>query len=205
MEELFSRIQGVPPEHLALFFGGLGLVTATGFFPNNNDLTLAGAGIVASQTEASIWPFFLLIFCGIALGESLMFTIGSRLGGRALNHPFILRKLPPAKQNQLCDVLNESPTGLLIAARLSPVFRPFLILTLGGLGLRPRTFFPRYLPILFIYCLMITQAFYHGRGILLVYFEGRGTLIFIIALVLWMAFVSMIGRRILRALSKETG
>lgn len=202
MEELFSRIQGVPPEHLALFFGGLGLVTATGFFPNNNDLTLAGAGIVAAQTEASIWPFFFLIFCGIALGESMMFTIGSRLGGRALNHPFILKKLPPAKQSQLCDVLNASPTGLLIAARLSPVFRPFLILTLGGLGLRPGTFFPRYLPILFCYCLLITQAFYLGGPVIQEHFAGRGTLIFIIALVLWVSFVSMIGRRILKALSK---
>jgi membrane protein DedA with SNARE-associated domain len=203
MESIILYLQNLPPSEFYKSLGILLYSTCTGLVPTNNDLSVA-AGAFISQIKL-LSPTKTALFCFLiwSLGETTSFFVGHFLGYRILKTKLLQKKLDEKKQIMLKKMINENLVQLIFAIRISPVLRSYTIVSLGALGLTPKLFFSRHIPILFVHSMVVFHAFYYLGPVLKSFFSENATSIFLLITIAWLAIMIFVGRNFYQKMSNE--
>lgn len=198
MDSFLAFLSEMSPERMLLCIALAGYFTGLGVMLNNNDVTVAGTALLAASGKFSIVTGYLVAFLAVALGESTTFLVGSYFRERALSKPWVRKRISLENQLVIADALNRQPLSFLIAVRLSPALRAWMMFAVGALGMKRREFFSRHIPIFFVYSLALSQAFYHLGGTIREKMDGNSGYIFLGVLVAWIALVTFLSRGIMK-------
>ncbi len=140
VETLFNTLMGLsgPVPYLLVFF----LLLACGFgFPMPEDIILFAAGLMAYYKKADVGTMIVVCFCGVMIGDSLVFTVGNLYGRRIRKIGFVKRFLPPKRMKLVRKKLHEQGYKVIFAARFMPGLRTPIFFSAGTLHLPFRVFF----------------------------------------------------------------
>lgn len=200
MEKIIEYLLSIPEVDFVKSICILVITSCSGLIPNNNDISLAAAGLITQLKKMS--PFYISIMATISwmIGETIMFLIGKYFGRKIFNFKFIVRKMTIERQKRITQMMNENPFALIVMIRLTPVLRACSILTVGSLGLSHFNFFSKHLPLLGFYSLSIFYFFYAGGTWLKTIFADNSIWVMAIIVLLWISMMIILGKRFLKKL-----
>lgn len=200
MEQIIAYLEALPSEDFIRSICLLIFTSCSGIIPNNNDISLAAAGLITNLKNLP--PIYVASAATLSwmMGETVVFLIGRLLGKKIFNFEFIKRKMNEQRQTKIAQMINENPFSLFIMIRLTPVLRACSILTMGSLGLSPLHFFTKHLPLLFFYSYLIFFVFYKGGVWVKTIFAENSIIVMGIIVLLWVTMMVMIGRNFLKKL-----
>jgi len=130
-------------------------LTCLGFVPNNTDLTVLTAGMMSGFGHFILWQVLLVCLIGYFLGEGLMFSLGRMIGHKAQHWRIYQKIMGNGRKEKMIGKINHRPIGFFIGLRLTPILRPFVILSLGAIGVKTTVFSRYHLPITFLYTIAL--------------------------------------------------
>jgi membrane protein DedA with SNARE-associated domain len=121
---------------------GLLLICGLGV-PLPEDITLIGAGILASPAVGSIniWGAMLAGFVGVMLGDAFLYTLGRVYGRKAFKLPLIRSIMTPRRSALAERKIVRNSHFICFTARFLPGLRSPVFLTAGIMGVRPLVFY----------------------------------------------------------------
>lgn len=121
---------------------GLLLICGLGV-PLPEDITLIGAGILASPAVGSItlWGGMVAGFIGVMLGDAFLYTLGRIYGRRAFALPLIRSIMTPRRIALAERKVLRNSHFICFTARFLPGLRSPVFLTAGIMGVRPVVFY----------------------------------------------------------------
>lgn len=155
MGELETYLLSIPHDSVLLLLGGLMFLTCLGFVPNNTDLTVLTAGMMSGFGHFVLWQVLLICLVGYFLGEGFMFALGKLIGHKAQHWRVYQKIMGGGRKEKILEKINHRPIGFFVGLRLTPILRPFVILSLGAIGVKTNTFSRYHLPITFIYTILL--------------------------------------------------
>jgi membrane protein DedA with SNARE-associated domain len=203
MESIIVYLQNLS---LPEFYKSLGILlysTCTGLVPTNNDLSVAAAAFISQIKLLSPTKTALFCFMIWSLGETTSFFVGHFLGNKILKTKFLQKKLDEKKQALLKKMINDNLIQLILTIRISPVLRSYTIVSLGALGLRPKLFFSRHIPILFFHSMIVFHAFYYLGPVLKSFFSENATSVFFLITIIWLGMMILVGRNFYQKMNNE--
>lgn len=200
MDIIISFLQEVPDDNFIKTICLLIFTSCSGLIPNNNDISLAAAGLISHLKNLSPYNVALMATLSWMTGESLVFMTGRFLGRKIFNINFIKLKMNEQRQLKITQLINENPFSLIFMIRLTPVLRACSILTMGSLGLSPFNFVSKHLPLLFVYSFCIFFFFYYGGVWLKSMFAEYSILAMAAIIILWISVMILIGKKFLAKL-----
>lgn len=192
MQNILDYINQFPPEYflVGLFF--LMLVTCMGLIPSHTDLTLFASAIIATNGK---YPFFAVmgvIMLAMFIGENSMFLIGNKFGSRVFGFRFFAKVMPIEKREIFKKSFLLYPNRFLLALRMSPMFRPYLYLSVGALGLSHETFFKYHLKWTLTYIITVYTVSFYGSKLLIEKLHSPPIYAVIAVLVVWILMLRWI-------------
>jgi membrane protein DedA with SNARE-associated domain len=122
-----------------------GILLACGLgLPLPEDVTLILGGYLVHAGAADLWWMLITGYLGIAVGDSLIFFAGRRLG-RSLDSGagaggFWSRLITPDKRAKVHDLYSKHGPKVVMAARFLPGLRAVAFFTAGSTGMAYRQF-----------------------------------------------------------------
>jgi len=200
MQEAILRLQGISPQDFLSTIAVLIFLTCLGVVPNNNDLVLVAASLIAKLKMIPLYALLGTIAGTWVLGETTMYLLGRWVGRKFIRWNFIQKRISPATWIRLEELINQRPAPLFLLLRITPIFRAYLMVGLGSIGMRPKVFF-RYHPwILIAYVSVLGSVFYHLGEVIQVRFNEYQGWIAASVIIFWMATLWTIGRRFTKSL-----
>lgn len=110
---------------------GLGL-------PLPEDIALILGGYLAHAGAANVWVMIGVGYLGIIVGDSIIFYVGRRIGGRVGTKPGGVwsRIVTPEKRAQVQALFGKHGAKLVMLARFLPGLRAVAFFTAGSIGMR---------------------------------------------------------------------
>ena len=130
---LESLIQLLKESPLSLWGPFLILVICGLGLPLPEDIVLVTAGILAQDDGRSWIPVAVLMWFGVLLGDSIMFLLGRRFGGKLLAWQGTHHLFPPAKQAKVKALFDRHGATVLLIARFLPGLRAPIFSTAGAM------------------------------------------------------------------------
>ena len=118
-----------------------GILVACGLgLPIPEDITLFAAGLMAYYGVSDVWLMMAVCFCGVLIGDSMIFFLGAKYG-RVLTKKWIFHKLlPDDRLDAVRKKFNERGERLLFVARFMPGLRAPVFFSAGTLHVPFRVF-----------------------------------------------------------------
>jgi membrane-associated protein len=192
MQNVLEYINQFPPEYFLVGIFFLMLFTCMGMIPNHTDLTLFASAIIATNGK---YPFFAVmgvIMLAMFIGENSMFLIGNKYGNRVFRFAFFKRVMPMEKRETFKKGFLLYPNRFLLALRMSPMFRPYLYLSVGALGLSHQTFFKYHLKWTLTYIISVYVLCFYGSKLLIEKLQAPPIYGIIAVLVIWILMLRWI-------------
>lgn len=196
MDKILNYLQSIPDQDLIKSLCILIYSSCYGLIPNNNDISLAAAGLLAHYKMLSPFGVASLATLSWAAGESSVYLLGRLVGKKVFNLKLIKKKMPEDKQQKISNLLNKNPIQFFFIIRLTPVLRACSILTMGGLGLSPIHFFTKHIPILITYAFMIFFFFYLVGTWLQSMFTEYHLYVMGMIIIVWLSCMIMVGKKL---------
>ncbi len=118
-------------------WGLLALLILCGIgLPMPEDIILIAAGLVAASGGQSWVEVSVLMYLGVLAGDSLIFGVGRRFGGRLLALSWTRRWLSPEKQERIARLLDRYGSAAFFIARFMPGLRAPIFFTAGAMKVR---------------------------------------------------------------------
>lgn len=119
------------------------MLLACGFgFPLPEDVVLIAGGFLASeQPQGSILQSVIVAYCGVIIGDSIMYYIGYRLGHRVLTWPRLRFLFPPERRARVERAFQKWGAYAVFFGRFAAGIRAAVFLTAGSMRIPYRTFF----------------------------------------------------------------
>lgn len=201
MDQILDYLQALPEADFIKSICLLIFTSCSGLIPNNNDISLAAAGLITRFKNLSPGQVVLATTFSWMAGETIVYFLGRFLGRKALKLKFIHQKMNEERQMKISQMINQNPLSLFIMIRLTPVLRACSILTIGSLGLSPFHFFTKHLPLLAIYATSIFYFFYEGGYWVKTLFAEYSILIMISIILAWLSMMVLVGRKFIKKLN----
>jgi membrane protein DedA with SNARE-associated domain len=109
--------------------------------PIPEDITLFVAGLLTYYSDGNVYLMIALCLTGVMLGDSIIFTLGSKYGGRLAKKWFFSKTLTPKRLDNVAQKLQRYGNKLIFAARFMPGLRAPIFFSAGTLHLPFRVFF----------------------------------------------------------------
>lgn len=121
---------------------GLLLICGLGV-PLPEDITLIGAGILASPAVGSIsvWGGICAGLIGVLMGDAFLYTLGRIYGRKAFTLPLIRTIMTPRRIAMAERKVLRNSHFICFTARFLPGLRSPVFLTAGIMGVRPAVFY----------------------------------------------------------------
>ena len=117
------------------------LLLAAGFgVPISEDLTLITAAVLAARGYTQIVPTLIIGYCGVVLGDVLVFAWGRQLGPRAMALRHVQRIVTPERQTRVRRLFERFGTAAVIIGRHLPGLRPVVFFLAGTEQMAPWKF-----------------------------------------------------------------
>jgi membrane protein DedA with SNARE-associated domain len=126
------------PTPYFLIFGIL-VVCGLGI-PIPEDITLFAAGLSAYYGLTNLWGIMFLSYCGVILGDSVIFLLGAKDGLKLTKSWFFHRLLPEDRLDIVRSKLHTQGNKLIFIARFMPGLRAPIYFCAGSLHLPYRIF-----------------------------------------------------------------
>lgn len=123
--------------YIALFFALIG--GAIGL-PIPEDLPLLCAGIVIQSGKTNIWLTLFVCYCGILLGDLIVFQIGKMFGPAIFKKKFFQKRINPRRLVKIKRGLEKKSFFMIFVARHLFYLRTVTFLSCGALGMSRRRF-----------------------------------------------------------------
>jgi len=118
-----------------------GLLVGAGVgLPFPEELTQLTAGVLARTGRIAFWPGVAVTYCGILLGDYLLFRLGRRHGPRFLESSTIARLLTPSRRRLIEGHFSRHAFLTIMVARHASGFRLPTFALAGMSGVATRTF-----------------------------------------------------------------
>lgn len=202
MDSLVDFLLGFygPTPYMIIF----GILVACGLgLPIPEDITLFAAGLMAYYGVSDVWLMMAVCFCGVMIGDFLIFFLGSKYGRRLTKKWFFHRLLPDDRLEMVRKKFNERGERLLFAARFMPGLRAPIYFSAGTLHV-PAKVFLLYdgMAALISVPLIVGAVYYFGdqldHVVQVIQKVEHGIVFVVAALILAMAAKWYIGHRKLR-------
>jgi membrane protein DedA with SNARE-associated domain len=200
MQEAISRLQGISPQDFLSTIAVLIFLTCMGVLPNNNDLVLVAATLIAKLKMIALFPVLITIGLTWVAGETTMYLLGRWFGRRIIQWGFIQKRISAETWVKLESLINEKPLPLFLLLRITPIFRAYLMVGLGSLGMRPQVFFRLHPWILLTYVFVLGTLFYNVGDVIQDHFSAHQGWIATFVILIWMSALWMVGRRFTKRL-----
>lgn len=133
MEVLLEFVQTSP----VAMWGLLALLVLCGMgLPMPEDVILIAAGVLTAVQGGSWIYVSILMYGGVIAGDSLMFGIGRRYGGRLLAAKWMQRWVSQEKQQRISRLLERFGATAFFVARFMPGLRAPFFCTAGAMRAR---------------------------------------------------------------------
>jgi membrane protein DedA with SNARE-associated domain len=110
--------------------------------PLPEDISLILGGFLVYKGVASLWVMVATGFCGILIGDSLIYFAGRRVGRRVrTGHGWLARVVTPARRIQVEGLFARHGEKIVILARFMPGVRAVTYFTAGSAGMP----YPRFI------------------------------------------------------------
>ena len=110
--------------------------------PLPEDISLILGGFLVYKGVASLWVMVATGFCGILVGDSLIYLAGRRVGRRVrTGHGWLARVVTPARRIQVEGLFARHGEKIVILARFMPGVRAVTYFTAGSAGMP----YPRFI------------------------------------------------------------
>jgi membrane protein DedA with SNARE-associated domain len=199
MQNILNYINQIPPEYFFLGLFTFMLVTCMGLIPSHTDLVLLASAIIASNGKFNFFAVMSVITIALLIGENSMFLIGYKFGKRIFNFSFFARIMPEAKREIFRKGFLQYPNRFLLALRMSPVFRPYIYLSVGSLGLSHSTFFKYHLKWTLIYIICVYTICYYGSKLFINQFNTPPIYTLVAAVIVWILALNWVRKGIGKA------
>lgn len=137
LETFLTELQGP----LLSLWGPFAILVLCGLgVPVPEDVVLLVAGVLAAVEERSWQQVSVVMYVAVIGGDSLMFLMGQRLGGRLLNSAAGQRWFPPAKRERVEQFYARHGAKGLFIARFLPGLRSLIFFSAGSLRVPYLTF-----------------------------------------------------------------
>jgi membrane protein DedA with SNARE-associated domain len=104
--------------------------------PLPEDIALILGGFLVYKGVASLWVMVATGFCGILVGDSLIYLAGRRVGRRVrTGHGWLARVVTPARRIQVEGLFARHGEKIVIGARFMPGVRAVTYFTAGSAGM----------------------------------------------------------------------
>ncbi len=139
-KEIVVLLAGLSP--IAGYSVILGVLTLCGFgLPLPEDVTLLFAGLLASTHKISLGGALIAGFCGVFIGDSILFTLGRRYGKKLFSiKPFSLA-FPPHRIEAAEIRIIRNQHFICFIGRFVPGLRACIFALVGSMGVKPKVFF----------------------------------------------------------------
>lgn len=204
MEQIISYLQALPESDFIKSICFLIFTSCSGLIPNNNDISLAAAGLITQLKNLSPFQVASSATLSWMAGETAVFFLGRMLGQKILKLKFISKKMNEERQMKIAQMINQNPLSLFIMIRLTPVLRTCSILTIGSLGLSPLHFITKHLPLLAIYAISIFYFFYQGGQLMKNIFAENAIIVMSLIIIAWLSMMVLIGRKFIKRLKSTS-
>ena len=193
--ELTQKLLLIPTPELLATYGVVVFLTCFSILPNSNDLLLAAASLVIKAKGISLAAFIATAFVAWALGENAMFFIGHFAGKKLMKSTFVRKKISDEAQFKIRNLVNENSFHILLSLRITPILRAYLIMTLGGVGLKPSQFVRIHLVLLLLYISLVSALFFF-LGHMIEEHLGEHKIVALTAILLvWIGSMIWVGKR----------
>lgn len=151
MEELKAALINYPEESRYFYLTIISLLTSIGIMPTTTDILLICCGILCKMGVMDTPTTLSICIITMLIGESVVFTLGHKLGTKVFKFGLLNRVFPPKRRNRIQARLANNPLGVLRAIRLTPAMRPYVLFATASLGLKPRDFLKYHFRISLLY------------------------------------------------------
>jgi membrane-associated protein len=189
MQEIYQYLLAVPADSLLMVIAGILVLTTLGIFPGNSELTILASGVLASLGKLNIFFLWPVLIGAVFLGESTMFFLGRFLGPKIFKWHWVEKRFPESKRNLMQAFLNQYLVRFLFTLRITPVLRPFVILTVGTLRVSVARFCLIHYVIGFGYITALLWGAYIFSQVVMTYFQTYQTFIFLGFFLVWGLFI----------------
>ncbi|MEZ4753855.1 MAG: DedA family protein [Bdellovibrionota bacterium] len=117
----------------ALLGGAIGL-------PLPEDLILIIGGLLAHQGRVDLGLVFLFCYCGIILGDMIIFFVGMRFGPNLFQKEWFQKRISRKRLRKTRVRLERKSFPMIFFARHVPYLRTVTFLTCGAVKMKPLTF-----------------------------------------------------------------
>lgn len=201
MDQILSYLQALPEADFIKSICLLIFTSCSGLIPNNNDISLAAAGLITRFKNLSPFQMASATTLSWMAGETTVFFLGRTFGRKILKLKFISKKMNEERQIKIAHMINQNPFSLFIMIRLTPVLRACSILTIGSLGLSPLHFITKHLPLLALYAISIFYFFYYGGQLMKNIFAENAIIVMSLVIIAWLTMMVLIGRKFIKKLN----
>jgi membrane protein DedA with SNARE-associated domain len=141
-ETLLTTLSGLEGTTAYCAIVGLLLICGLGV-PLPEDITLIGAGILASPAVGSIklWGGIAAGFAGVMAGDAFLYNLGRIYGRKAFQLPLIRNIMTPRRIALAERKIIRNSHFICFTARFLPGLRSPVFLTAGIMGVRPLVFY----------------------------------------------------------------
>lgn len=189
MQAIEAYFLTFPPETLLWGIGLLMFVTCLGVIPNNTDITVMAAAFLSSGGHVSLWQVLVVCIAGYFFGEGVMFFLGKTLGHKIHNFRMVKKILSEQRKQHLLVRIRLKPLLFFIGVRITPILRPWLILSLGSLKLSTRLFLRYYFSITVVYTVVLGLLSYNFARLIDFYLQEYKLWFVLSFAVAWMLLV----------------
>jgi len=197
MESIFTYLNSLPQEYLFLGYLGLLFITMLGLVPNNSDLTIIVGTLFCLNSSFNIYQFTTSVLILVFLTENLTYFSGYYFGNRLKELSFIAKRLPK-DGNKWSSLATNNPSRILLAIRLTPLFRPIFYFFIGTLRIKPKEFWKWHSIFLPLYVLSLISFTYWFAQVVTKYLEDFKTPITIIVILIWFFCMHKLSRGLKR-------
>ena len=138
-KEIVVLLAGLSP--IAGYAVILGVLTLCGFgLPLPEDVTLLFAGLIASTNKISLPGALIAGFCGVFIGDTILFSLGRRYGKKLfLIKPFSIA-FPPHRIEAAEIKIIRNQHFICFVGRFVPGLRACIFALVGSMGVKPKVF-----------------------------------------------------------------
>ncbi len=126
-----------PTPYLMVF--GILLLCGLGL-PIPEDITLFAGGLSAYYGLTNLWVVILISYCGVIIGDSVIFCLGATYGRKLTKRWFFHKLLPDERLDAVRKRFHREGNKLIFIARFMPGLRAPIYFSAGTLHLPYRVF-----------------------------------------------------------------
>lgn len=196
MDSFFEFINGLSQWQIIISLWSIVFFTSIGIFPNQNNLFLALILSNLKSISQSFLSVVIIFYTAIYAGDLFTYLLGRKFGPKILNFKFIKNKISQNTVLKLKDLLNTNTFKALFLHRITPFFRPQILLIFSAFGIKINKFLKNYTLIFTVFFMIEVSLFYFTNSVVTTYFENFKTLNIFLTVGLWISVIAYVKKKL---------